>query len=318
MDTEIAIDTLVGGEIDWIEPGVRGYVNCPGAHLHTHPTGRKDAILYMSGAPNVSCFHSSCDAVRKEFNKDFRAGLTSLGWEPDELTPEVKVKLRARNHFELVAERLRQNKDFIYDEYRWGYDTIMQDVGSQLNLADIADETFPGRKRMQGLFLGQMFHQDEILWIGQPERGQFRKRAAWEAELSHVHGPFICPNPLIHGSKNRTTANLAAKRYFIVECDTADPDPHINKDRCGAVFKYILAVHTEMRLRAVVDSGNKSLHGWFDYPGDAVYDELRMTLPALGADPATMRLSQPVRAPGWQRDTDRYQRLIWLAKGGAK
>ncbi len=48
-----------------------GYALCPGAHLHTTPTGPHDFRLWLDGdnatKPREYCFHTSCAVARDEF-----------------------------------------------------------------------------------------------------------------------------------------------------------------------------------------------------------------------------------------------------------
>ena len=88
---------------------------------------------------------------------------------------------------------------------------------------------------------------------------------------------------------------------------------------CSSDLAQMLAIiswcRRYMRLRAIVDTAGKSLHGWFDYPGDEVIEELRVVLRVLDCDPAMLKASQPVRLPGTRRKDKNglpWQRLIWL------
>jgi len=60
-----------------------------------------------------------------------------------------------------------------------------------------------------------------------------------------------------------------------------------------------------------VDTAGKSLHGWFDFPGDGCIPTLKEHLTALKCDPNMFRPSQPCRLPGALRD-GKYQRLIYF------
>ena len=76
-----------------------------------------------------------------------------------------------------------------------------------------------------------------------------------------------------------------------------------------------------MRLRAIINTGGKSLHAWFEPPNSEQEAELRIILPALGFDSAMFRPSQPCRLPGVLRlDAQKdpllglpvHQSLLWL------
>jgi hypothetical protein len=71
-------------------------------------------------------------------------------------------------------------------------------------------------------------------------------------------------------------------------------------------------------LAAVVDSGNRSLHAWFQHPGLIDIEHLGKHAAALGLDNKFSEPSQPWRLPGMKRDgSDTRQQLVFLdLKGG--
>lgn len=146
-----------------------------------------------------------------------------------------------------------------------------------------------------------LFRPDETLWIGDTKEsggvqyaGHFRPAAQWLAEGACPRGPFILPATLKPGVWSRTKADVARLPFLVVESDTLD------KDDIGAVFRW-LREGIGMALCAVVDTGSRSLHGWFARPDAATLRELRAVLPALACDGAVLRDTQPVRLPGCLR-----------------
>jgi hypothetical protein len=91
-------------------------------------------------------------------------------------------------------------------------------------------------------------------------------------------------------------------------------DRRRNREACLAIIRW-LSEGCGLTLRAVVDAGNKSCHGWFDRPPEKFLNELVAMASGLGLDPATFRANQPVRLPGWKRDTGRHQRLLYVNWG---
>lgn len=294
------------GPVDWVDHGVFGYLPCPGKHLHTTNDGPKDCRIYVDGFPTIHCVHESCAELRAEATHNLRQAMKAQGWEAPPVTKEMKERNRYRDHLERVVEHLSKAKEFIYENFAWPVSEI-----------EVSSEEGPWKPDVQtAQFIWSLFTPDETIWLGEPtETGpaywsHFQPSNVW-AHRDTVP-QFICPNPLVPGSNSRTAKCLSDKRYFVIECDHAHEDPGINRDRCGAVFRYAMDQKKNLKLRAIVDSGNKSLHGWFEYPGDDDYEWCRKVLPVLGADPATMRLAQPVRTPGALRDNGRIQSLIWL------
>jgi hypothetical protein len=66
------IATELLGNIEWVSE-TRGYVVCPGKHLHTTGDGERDCEIHLDGAPTIHCFHSSCAQIREELNRKLRS-----------------------------------------------------------------------------------------------------------------------------------------------------------------------------------------------------------------------------------------------------
>ena len=309
------IEDLFGDALSWDDhDDTTGYIPCPGRDKHTHKDGRRDCRVYLSGAPTIWCLHNSCEEDVKDANENLRGALRAQGFEPPPMTAEKKDRMTSKEINERTARRVTKNVEFLRKEYRWTRDEIRMP-----EIADLAPSV------QFDLFISKLFGRDDILWMGAPcDTGagfasRFAKRTAWVKRHNMMGaGPFIAPNPFTPGTHDRRIENLAAKKYFVVEGDDCSPDKDENRDHCGAIFKYAMADakagKPQLKLRAVVDAGNKSLHGWFEYPDDATYKWCVDVLPALGADPATMRLTQPVRLPGVTRNNGNEQTLLWISK----
>jgi hypothetical protein len=67
-------------------------------------------------------------------------------------------------------------------------------------------------------------------------------------------------------------------------------------------------------LRAVIHTGGKSAHGWFERPPPAHIEELKAIAPALGMDASVFSPAHPVRLPGVKHEkTGVRSRLLFLA-----
>ena len=184
---------------------------------------------------------------------------------------------------------------------------------------------------------------------GRPEfAANFRTAAEWCAAPA-APAPLVCPGIFRAGSFSRSAENVEHSPFLVVEADAVDPivaakaaraaavradlaagkipedranillaryglndeDRERNRAGCLALARWLRDEY-RLRLRAVVDAGNKSCHAWFDRPPDAIVAELVALAPGLRIDTATFRPAQPVRLPGWKRDTGRTQRLLFL------
>jgi hypothetical protein len=66
----IAIEIL--GEIEW-ESETRGYLACPGKHLHTAADKEHDCRIDIDGVPTLHCFHDSCSGIVAGINHELRS-----------------------------------------------------------------------------------------------------------------------------------------------------------------------------------------------------------------------------------------------------
>jgi hypothetical protein len=186
--------------------------------------------------------------------------------------------------------------------------------------------TFEPLDTHRRLFLSCMFEPDDVVWCGmvfhsgdgneemsQAKRaklkvrnaGHFQQIRSW-LQMRRIHGEFTSHCTFKPGTHSRCIEAVASHRYLVVESDRLTPD------ETGAVLNYTATVGG-LNLRAVITTGGKSIHGWFEWPGDDDAEDWKHKLIGWRCDPATLRASQPVRLPGCiRRDTGRPQELIYL------
>jgi hypothetical protein len=172
----------------------------------------------------------------------------------------------------------------------------------------------------------QLFTPDDVVWIGRgptdsagadasPDwqaycKTRFRPVSDWLRETT-APGNFTCPSTFKSGITSRSNDNVITRRYLVVESDS------LNKNDVCAVFRWM---EQFSRLRAIVDTAGRSLHGWFEMPKLSALDELKIILPQLGCDPALFKPAQPCRLPGAIRadKENRVQSLLYLDLEGLK
>lgn len=143
----------------------------------------------------------------------------------------------------------------------------------------------------------RLFQPDDVVWIGDvhdsgPGKGRhFQTVEKWLA-YPMAPGNFTCPAIFKNNVESRSSLNVIARPFLVVESDT------LTKPEMCAVFNWLRPI---MRLRAVVDTAGKSLHAWFDFPPKEALVELENVLPAMGCDKALFKPSQPCRLPGAAR-----------------
>ena len=315
------------GAIDW-QSEVSGYCRCPGESLHTHKTGKKDCRVNVDGAPTIYCFHSSCASAVAEANRKLRSAIGQSPWAltlPDGqvlragdvlqatgtvLRREVMVaraKIAGRHPGEqllletLVAMAGRFRPE-LFEKFHWPFTRILE-VSPLLVANRDPEDQFRTWLRL--------WPADSTVWIGdvyssgQPNHAtHFRPVSEWY-QIGPVMGNYTCGAAFKPGTYRRSNEMIQGKRFLVVESDS------LKKDEIGAVFAY-MNNRLHYNLHAIIDTGGKSLHGWFDCPRDKVLeDRLKAALTVFGCDPKLFTYSQPVRVPGAWRD-GKLQRLIWL------
>lgn len=293
-------------EVEWKDPLV-GTALCPGHHLHSHQPAKRDAKIYINGVPTLYCFHDKCSTEVEAVNAKIRAAWSLF--QPD-LSPEALLAAQIKAaHKHALESRAKVGKDQILKEFAW----------------DLTGETEFDKMNFSGHFVTWLglWKPDDIIWIGEPgDSGQIKH----QEHFFPVHaigrhnrtGRYSCASTFKPGSYSRRNLDVLTTPYLIVEGDAVlgkvpetDDERKENKRACGAIFNWLRS-KCGLSLRAVVDSGNKSLHGWFSMPGNEVYEELRVILPALGCDRAMFKPSQPARIPGVIRENGNKQKLLYF------
>ena len=298
------------GPIRWVGPN-KGFCTCPGKHLHTHLTREKDTAIFLApdtGLPTVYCFHSSCVDLVREFNGHLR----NVFEMEDLLVPEPPAERAVREALSAKKRAARQKaqnaRSTVLTKYAEGWYSreVKRDSG-----------------RSQALLWANQFDDDALLWVGEPHEmkpqhfytaAEF-KRAVERAESDEVLPHFCGASTFKDPRGRRRNANVLSSPFFVVEGDDLAGDRNTeqgreeNKAACWSLFTW-MAKDLGMDLRFVVDSGNKSLHGWFrQIPDEGRRIEMQEFLTHLGCDPVTFRPAQPVRLPGAVRENGKPQTL---------
>lgn len=295
--------------VDW-DSTTSGRVLCPGHALHSHQPAHRDARVFVNGVPTLTCYHDRCQNQVKAVNEKIRAAW-SLFQPPTDPKILAEAQAKAQKKYELET-RAKASLPVILKEYRWDVGAIMQ--GNE-NGCDA------GMKPMDQQYeFFCMFPRDTI-WVGEPDssgRPEHRVHFIQPEAAIGTQYHYTCASIFKPGVYSRANDNVATTPFMVVEGDRVngtepqtDADKQANKNSCGAIFKWLVA-GCGLNLRAVVDSGNKSLHGWFDMPSPERFDEFRIVLPALGCDRAMFKPTQPCRIPGVTRDNGKPQRLLYL------
>jgi hypothetical protein len=226
------------------------------------PIGHADARVYVDrGVPFLHCLHEKCRDEVNEVNIAFRE---ATAWMED--TPR-QIKLTPAER--AVAERKRQlrrlevrTREYLLPRLRQHPVPLEEWIASSpYSVRDHAIE-----EHWQ-LFLQGLYELSELIWIGRlhesgaEHKNSFRRVVSWLDRFGSLGAPdpFVSvagfDSTKLRRDWSRSRRNVSKRLYLILESDTE------SQEAFGAVVKYACKY---MRLRALTDTGGKSLHAVFE------------------------------------------------------
>jgi len=195
-------------------------------------------------------------------------------------------------------------------------------VAKRLFYADATEPLFDPTRALDispEAVLDQLFPGGGLLCLGHDKSNG----ATWDREHWRGHEAdcqFIVPNRMnaatgCNGSGQesyRCLDNTGPREHLVIESDIGT-----NKDEQARLISYLA---TKAPLVLVVDSGGKSLHGWFDCRGVPHHRVARFMQYAvwLGADRHLWSPAQWVRMPGGTRSGGARQHVLFFRPQGGQ
>lgn len=344
----LAIARAMLGEIELPE----GYCRCPGAHLHTGRTARKDCRVKLDGAPTLYCVHSSCAAALEETNHELRSRIgkaeaaaaagdeprRSGGMEgcapPPVVKPPPKVPpfdLRALSAFAAQCRR-PVTLDWIAERSPVAVPSV---TGQHENPRAVArlflDTLYAAGERV--LIFTRYFSQGDFLAVAGGESVRLADKPGVSPVSSALpsggrEGVWFLTAPVTGEWCKSPEGDTIGRRH--AGCVTRWPFMLIESDVAGEAEWLRALVQIPLRIAALYTSGGKSVHALVrvdceskaDF--DAARDVMRSVLCPLGADGAAMTAVRLSRLPGCLRygkkesggyvayPEPRLQRLVYL------
>ena len=292
MTTANAIAESILGPIEWISK-YKGFCRCPGTYLHTAKTSKSSCIVYLNDVPTIYCFHQGCSGEIIFSNYRLRDAIWRAGVHPS--TPPGSKK---EDHNSLKL-RAKLSKPIILKENAWSFEQMKKD--SPVKCGDQIDQWH--------LMLG-LFKPEEIIFLGSrwdSNPQNFKPAGEWMKFL--VPQPFEQIGPAVYkdGVTARRKDQILYQPYMVVESD------RLTFDESCAIFSW-LKNRAKLNLKAIVYTGGKSLHAWYEMPSESHFKDLKIILPELGCDPAMLRTGQISRMPGAYRvDKGKFQTLHYFS-----
>jgi hypothetical protein len=285
---------ILGIPLERIEEGSPIYITCPYAEKHTPPTGNKNTRLYFDENPHIYCFHAHAGGELKELNYCLRVAVLGTaefqGGRIKVTSPEGCVR----------AKQVEADRPKIIAKF--------SGRARSLEKIDLKPAEFLGRL--------SLFQPQDTLWCGMPfDSGRafctkhFKLLEKWQKIGIPKSWSYTTGCVFVSGVFSRCDANVVARKYLVLESDT------LTQEETRAVIEWVSFVF-ELPLRAIVFSGHRSLHAWFDYPGGAWLAEHRADLIAAGFCASTInKHSQPIRLGGAvNQKTRKLQEVLFLCR----
>jgi len=290
------------------ESSAKGFIKCPGYEQHTtQSSSTRECAVFLDEVPTVFCFHQSCaeeiETANRELRHASRQAEAGKGFPTckKKLTVEQRAWQKEQRRVQAMRVRAAACMPMLLKQNAWT--TEQARTESPIPIPENPLEHW-------SLSLN-LFEADEIIWVGNTfDSGEarhaqhFQTTTAWR-QLPHAPYPFTCPSIFKAGAYSRSNESVLAHKFLVVESDTLP-----KADMCS-VFRWL---NNSIKLRAIVDTAGRSLHGWFECPDQKFLDELKIILPAMGCDPALFKPSQPCRMAGAWREK-KIQSLVWFDGG---
>ena len=249
------------------------------AQIHCPACGRHDARVFLDSCkPRVFCFSANCERANRAVNAE-------LAKEAEDL-----LGLHGMYHQQTPAEKAKAERGkFLWAISRGAEKRLLPILlKNRLPLSEweaaspVPVTKYEVRSHWK-LFLMALFEPTDTVWVGEPHESRcpansfnFKTVAEWlhlrgpvgpqvSVATFHVTRPYITGElQYLHEAGSRSGEWVCKKDYFVAE---SDPDPGsrrgLTHDEFGPVISWIAR---RTVLRAIIDTGNKSLHALFDIP----------------------------------------------------
>ena len=222
-------------------------------------------------------------------------------WARERADRERRLRERGR-----AEERAHEALPALVARWRWPEDAVWEDSPVRPD--------GPGSDDPRG-FLTRLFPPGATVWTGEnwqsgPKHGigRFLSVGTWTGQPPDVVGPMVAPAAFRPDTLTRSRSAVVASPYVVLDFD-----------ECGRAES--LAIVRWLReglgwtLRAMVWTGGKSIHAWFDDPGPDCVGSLRATAKILGIDRTLIGAPEhPCRLPGQvHAKTGQRSALLWAS-----
>lgn len=303
----------ISGRIIWLSP-TTGATACPLGHPCRVHVDDKPAPLYY-------CLHENCREELRDWTSQLRRRCASLG-KPRALTKEeMKLKRQAEQDAAMLRTVEAMTRRYTLPELL-GKPEVPPDQWRAESPHPLPED----RSVEWKMLVTGLYKSGDRLWMGDLEFSGndffsvcFKEVADWVETRRHP-GTHICPGIFfqydagMNQISQRSKELVRLRPYLIAESDT------LSVGQFGTVVRHL---QDRMTLRALVTTGRRSVHAWFDHPvsydlhrtrltpaQDYTLKELKAYLVGLGCDPHMFNVNSTTRLPGCDRYDDDSGEII--------
>lgn len=332
-------EQLLGCALDYGPPSggkIIAYGPCPGAHLHTTPSGPRHFRMIFDPEgremPHEHCFHGSCQSERDAFIRSLIRAIRAAERAENGGKPLPQPNRPPKNSQSSIVNRQSPKPTFHREIAYQVAATCPRDITEEL-LRRLSPVEIPAdRHRWAELLIDTLFQPGEriLVFTNMRSQGQFLRVAGrgnyrlatrpgeHATPCTHLpdRGPegvwYLCAP--VTGTWQTNPNNLdpatrqprPGRRH--AECCQRFPFAVIESDNLSPrVWLQILGILRD-RIAAIYTSGSKSVHTLLHLPGCATTaefnrhrQELLRRLVPVGADPAAITPVRLTRLPGCLR-----------------
>jgi len=325
----------------------RGYSTCPGEHLHSHKTGKRDFRVILDpsmGPPTFHCFHGSCSEIVAEYNKKLRQAIGRDEWDGKQapITPRAKQKPQRKKptyNLAMLRDHARNCPvPFSHEALIRHSPVEISHMTPAETTAAFLQATYTAGQRI--LIFTRFYSQGDYLHQSPDKTCRLSDTPGVVATMSDLpttaaEGIWYLVQPVTGSWKKnhnnpdengnpkpgrRHAACCVSFPYLVIESDEAPEDLWL-QSLVMLPFP-IVAIYTSggISIHALIKIGAKTKEEF-----DTVRKHIITLLTPLGADPAAITAVRLSRLPGTYRQgkTDKHgtyipysephlQRLLWL------
>lgn len=234
--------------------------------------------------------------------------------------PERNRDEQARRNRDQERKKLeafaRENRPDILRRYHWHPADLWEDSPTRPN--DAADDP--------RVFLTSLFPPSAIVWTGsvfdsgERHRNRWRSVCDWFDSPLEELGPMTTPATWKPETVSRSQGAIASAPFVVLDFDGQEgrkpataPELETHLSESLALVRW-LKDRLRWRLAAILTTGGKSIHAWFEDPGPACLESLRPTFAPFGIDGGLIgHPEHPCRLPGQIHSaTGKRSRVLWL------